>query len=165
MTTKRPVTHPALHATFNDGEHRASWTDDLPMDGNAETTPPEPLCAPLSDEQPESAPEDGGGAAGVVEAAARVLWETSRRDEGSISYAGANTAAQALAAAGLLASEDNDVLYLGSKLAEAREERDRARQRAADLETSLDEAVKAKGAQLAEYGDREGVRKALRGES
>lgn len=40
-----------------------------------------------------------------LDKAARVLWETSRRDEGTISYAGANIAARALAAAGLLADK------------------------------------------------------------
>ena len=42
---------------------------------------------------------------GIVRDAALVLWETSRRDEGTISAAGANIAAQALASAGLLRDE------------------------------------------------------------
>ena len=56
---------------------------------------------------------------GHVDRAASVLWETSRRDEGTISATGAGIAAQALDAEGLLLTPARDARIRADALREA----------------------------------------------
>lgn len=96
MTAREDVQRVFESGHADDFAARESWQ------GRARIGSPEPLCASQSDEQPESAPEDGGEAAGVVEAAARVLMGGADPCEGALSDA------QALADAGILRGHTRD---------------------------------------------------------
>ena len=110
MTTKRPVTHPALHATFNDGHH-----------GGA--------TGSQGDEQPSRALGDGEA---VVEAAAVAIW-AARCADGmrAVARPDCMAIAQALADAGLL-GDDLDG-YLNAERESLIHERDDLRARVESL--------------------------------